>query len=97
MVLLIVVNSTLPSQMKQKMEKKLTQYKENLEKVASMIRDNTKTTFIAVCIAEYLSISETQRLLGELNDNSVHSSHIIVNQLLDPSVRTPFCIYAPVS
>jgi len=73
------------AKMKQKMEKKLTQYKENLEKVASMIRDNTKTTFIAVCIAEYLSISETQRLLGELNDNSVHSSHIIVNQLLDPS------------
>lgn len=71
------------SKMKQKIEKKMQSYKKSLEKVASMIKDTSKTTFIAVCIAEYLSISETQRLLGELDQNGVHSDHIIVNQLLD--------------
>ena len=69
------------------MEKKLKSYKESLEKVAGMIKDNVKTTFVAVCIAEYLSISETQRLLAELSDHKVHSNHIIVNQLLDKEVR----------
>ena len=74
-------------QLKAKMEKKLKSYKESLEKVAGMIKDNVKTTFVAVCIAEYLSISETQRLLLELNGHNVHSNHIIVNQLLDKQVR----------
>jgi anion-transporting ArsA/GET3 family ATPase len=35
-----------------------------------------------VCIAEYLSISETRRLLQELERNRVRASHVFVNQLV---------------
>lgn len=35
-----------------------------------------------VCIAEYLSISETRRLLQEIERNRVRASHVFVNQLV---------------
>lgn len=51
---------------RKKLEKKLEKYQHSIQKVATMIKDNDRTTFIAVCIAEYLSVSETKRLLSEL-------------------------------
>eukprot|EP01125_Pyxidicula_operculata_P013220 TRINITY_DN4371_c0_g1_i2.p1 TRINITY_DN4371_c0_g1~~TRINITY_DN4371_c0_g1_i2.p1 ORF type:complete len:321 (+),score=76.47 TRINITY_DN4371_c0_g1_i2:3-965(+) len=63
------------------MEAKLTNYKAGIEKVGKMLKDNVKTTFVTVCIAEYLSVSETQRLLQELKSQSIHTSHIVVNQV----------------
>ena len=47
-----------------------------------MLQDQKRTRFVVVCIAEYLSVSETQRLLQELQKNRVRVSHIIVNQLV---------------
>jgi len=47
-----------------------------------MLQDQKRTRFVVVCIAEYLSISETQRLLQELAKNGVRASHIVVNQLV---------------
>jgi arsenite-transporting ATPase len=47
-----------------------------------MIKDQEKTTFVAVCIAEFLSISETERLLEQLRTQEVRSSHVVVNQLV---------------
>lgn len=47
-----------------------------------MLKNQKKTTFIAVCIAESLSISETQRLVQQLDSNKIHSSHVVVNQLI---------------
>ena len=41
-----------------------------------------KTTFIAVCIAEHLSVAETKRLLVDLEKNAVSSSHLVVNQMV---------------
>merc|ERR1712039_986368 len=40
------------------------------------------TRFVVVCISEYLSISESRRLLGELDRFEVVASHIVVNQLV---------------
>ncbi|EED93795.1 anion transporting ATPase, partial [Thalassiosira pseudonana CCMP1335] len=60
----------------------LEEYKRGIQKVAMMLQDQQRTRFVVVCIAEYLSISETQRLLQELKKNKVRASHIIVNQLV---------------
>ncbi|KAL3770017.1 hypothetical protein ACHAWO_013393 [Cyclotella atomus] len=67
---------------KESIAKLLSDYKANIEKVACMLTDQNRTRFIVVCIAEYLSISETQRLLNELKRNKVKASHVIVNQLV---------------
>eukprot|EP00548_Thalassiothrix_antarctica_P004497 CAMPEP_0194135550 /NCGR_PEP_ID=MMETSP0152-20130528/5651_1 /TAXON_ID=1049557 /ORGANISM="Thalassiothrix antarctica, Strain L6-D1" /LENGTH=543 /DNA_ID=CAMNT_0038831849 /DNA_START=59 /DNA_END=1690 /DNA_ORIENTATION=+ len=67
---------------KEEISRKLSTYKRDIQKVALMLKDQLRTRFVVVCIAEYLSISETKRLLCELRTNQVKASHVIVNQLV---------------
>ncbi|XP_001943313.1 ATPase ASNA1 homolog [Acyrthosiphon pisum] len=67
----------------------------NLEDVAQKIEDllnyiktfnqqlknHEETTFICVCIAEFLSLYEMERLFQELNKNEIGCNNIVVNQL----------------
>ena len=71
-----------PAEMKEIVQRKLEAYKEGMEKIGSILQDHTATNFMIVCIAEYLSINESRRLLSELQRNSVNVSHIVVNQLV---------------
>lgn len=70
------------SGIKEKVATKLKDYKASIGRVANMITDVERTRFVVVCIAEYLSISESRRLLGELDRFKVVASHIVVNQLV---------------
>ena len=70
------------AKLKDQVKDKLSKYKHDIQKVAMMLQDQTRTRFVVVCIAEFLSVSETQRLLQELAKNKVVASHIVVNQLV---------------
>lgn len=61
---------------------KLSQLKENVETIKTQFTDPDLTTFVCVCISEFLSLYETERLIQELISYDMDVNSIIVNQLL---------------
>lgn len=67
--------------------------KTKIEEVNEQFKDETKTTFVAVCIPEFLSMYETERLAIELAKQEIDIHNIVINQVLfpDPSQNCTKC------
>lgn len=57
----------------------LDMMKQKITEVNNQFKDPNKTTFIAVCIPEFLSLYETERLAIELAKFEIDIHNIVIN------------------